>query len=85
MKQLKLTRKEYKQIKKMDHNDMQKFIVNMYMEGYKTGLSSSATVTPEQIEKIITDTKGVGEIKKKAIMEKITMLFETQERENGSL
>lgn len=76
IKQVELNRKRYRELKKLDHQQMQGFITNIYIEGYKEGLKSSASVRPEDIYKILIGTKGIGETKAKAAMEQITKLFE---------
>ena len=71
-----LNRKEYKNLKKLDRSQMQNFINNIYLEGYKEGLQSSSSVRPEDVYKLLIETKGIGEAKAQAAMEKITQLFE---------
>lgn len=71
-----ITRKEYKDIKKLDRTQMQNVINNIYLEGYKEGLKSSSSVRPEDIYKLLIETKGIGTAKAQAAMEKITQLFE---------
>ena len=71
---MKFTREIYKKIKAMDRKTMETFITETYNEGVEKGVGMS--VRPEQINEIIKNTKGVGETKRKAIMEQVTQLFE---------
>ena len=80
-KKIELNRKRYRELKKLDHSQMQAFITNMYLEGYKEGLKSSSSVRPEDIYTILIKTKGIGETKAQNAMEKITQLFEVYQKE----
>lgn len=80
MQEVTLTREEHRTIKNKNRTEMTKFLRNVYMEGWKDGLHNKAKVTPEDIYNIIKATKGVGETKRKAIMEKVTKLFEEEEQ-----
>ncbi len=71
---MKFTREVYKKIKAMDRKTMETFITETYNAGVEKGVGMS--VRPEQINEIIKNTKGVGETKRKAIMEQVTQLFE---------
>ncbi len=75
-KKVELNRKRYRELKKLDHNQMQNFISNIYLEGYREGLKGSSSVRPEDIYTVLIATKGIGEGKAQAAMEKITPLFE---------
>lgn len=70
----KFTREKYKEIKKMDRKTLEEFICDVYKEGLNNG--KRKVPTPEKINEIIKNTKGVGEGKRKAIMEEVTKLFE---------
>lgn len=76
-----LTREQCREIKKKDREELTKFIRNVYLEGWKDGTHNKVAVSPEAINKIIKDTKGVGEAKRRAIMEKVTKLFEMEDKE----
>lgn len=73
---IELTREQYRELKKKDRNGLTKFIENIYWEGFKAARKSPEKATPEAINEIIKKTKGVGEAKRKAIMEEVTKLFE---------
>lgn len=72
-----LTREKYKQIKKMDHSQMQIFITEIYKSGYADGKadSESKAVDLEALKEAISTSKGVGNVVYKNIMEKVEALF----------
>lgn len=78
MQKITLTREQCREIKKKSKDELIKFIKNVYWEGWKDGRKNAAAVSPEAIYNIIKNTKGIGEAKCKAIMEKVTMLFEQE-------
>lgn len=80
MQEITLNREQLREIKRKDNKALSKFIRNVYLEGYKEGLHNTPRVTPTAINKIIKNTKGVGEIKRKAIMDRVTLLFEKEEQ-----
>lgn len=69
-----INRKMYKKIKSMDRREMSDYVCNVYKEGVTAGIKRM--VTPEQINEEIKKVKGIGEVKRQAIMEKITQLYE---------
>jgi hypothetical protein len=69
-----INRKMYKKIKTMDRTEMAEYLTNLYQEGINAG--RKRMVTPEQINEEIKKVKGIGEVKRQAIMEKITQLYE---------
>ncbi|RGG63447.1 hypothetical protein DWW96_10925 [Eubacterium sp. AF17-7] len=69
-----MNRKMYKKIKTMDRREMAEYLTNLYQEGINAG--RKRMVTPEQINEEIKKVKGIGEVKRQAIMEKITQLYE---------
>ena len=69
-----INRKMYKKIKTMDRTEMAEYLTNLYQEGINAG--RNRMVTPEQINEEIKKVKGIGELKRQAIMEKITQLYE---------
>ena len=72
---IKLNRKEYKNLKKADRSQMQDFVNGIYIAGFQEG-STNNNVRPEDIYTLLINTKGIGEAKAQAAMEKITQLFE---------
>lgn len=76
-----ITRQQYKNIKKMDHVQMSKFYTRVWQDGFNDGIKAgkknkAAAVKPGDIEKTITDLKGIGEVRLKAIMQRIYKLYE---------
>nr|DAR98293.1 MAG TPA: transposase-like protein [Caudoviricetes sp.] len=76
-KGIKLNRVQYKNIKRMDHKQMEDFIVNMYNEGYEDGIKAAGNrVKPSDIASVLVDIKGVGTKKAAEIMAEINKLYE---------
>ncbi len=70
-----MTRKQYKSIKKYDHKQMDEFIAKIYEQGFKDGqMACSSDISMSDIEKILDSTKGIGEKRKAAIMNKFDLL-----------
>ena len=44
-KGIKLNREQYKNVKRMDHKQMETFVVNMYNAGYEDGKKTARTKT----------------------------------------
>lgn len=66
-----LTRKQYKAIKKMDHNDMNGWVASIYQSGYNDGRESAPGIDLEEVKKVILNIKGIGEKKAAAIIESL--------------
>lgn len=66
-----LTRKQYKSIKKMDHNDMETWVESIYQSGYNDGRKSVPGIDLEEVKKVILNIKGIGEKKAAAIIESL--------------
>lgn len=77
-KGLKLNREQYKRMKRMDHKQMEDFIVNMYNEGFEDGRKTAETarVKPSEIATAIMEVKGIGTKKAAEIMAVVNKLFE---------
>lgn len=73
-----ITRQQYKDIKKKDHQQMNAFLIRFWQDGYNDGLAAAkkANVSPADIENAISNIKGIGETKVKAVMQKIYKLYE---------
>jgi hypothetical protein len=73
----KITREQYKRYKRMDHKQMEDFIVNIYNEGYEDGKEAAGQkVKPSDIAAALVDIKGVGTKKIAEIMAAINKLYE---------
>lgn len=62
-KSFELNRKVYQSVKKMDHNQMNNFMQNMYDSGFKDGQASVPTLDIGLIKKVLLNVKGIGEKK----------------------
>lgn len=76
-KKIGITREQYKRFKRMDHKQMEDFIVNLYNEGYEDGKAAAGQrVKPSDIASVLVDIKGVGTKKAAEIMAAINKLYE---------
>jgi Fic family protein len=77
-KKMEITRQQYKDIKKKDHREMNEFLIRFWQDGYNDGLKAAkkTKISPAEIEQEISEIKGMGEVKTKAVMQKIYKLFE---------
>ena len=72
-KGIKLNREQYKNVKRMDHKQMETFVVNMYEDGKKT---AGSRVKPSDIAVAISEIKGIGTKKAAEIMAAVNKLYE---------
>lgn len=71
-----ITRAQYKILKRMDHKQMEKFIKNLYTEGYKEGKKAAQpSVKPSDIAEVLVGVKGIGIKKATEIMKVINELY----------
>lgn len=72
-----ITREQYKNVKRMDHKQMETFMINLYNEGFNDGKEATATkrVKPSDIAVAITEVKGIGTKKATEIMAAVNKLF----------
>ena len=77
-KGLQLNREQYKRVKRMDHKQIEDFIVKMYNEGYADGkqAAGSTRVKPSDIATAIMEVKGIGTKKAAEIMAVVNKLYE---------
>lgn len=59
-KNIVINRKEYERIKRMDHNQMNRYLMEIYKSGFGDGVASVPGVDLYGIEKILIDIKGLG-------------------------
>lgn len=63
-KDIVINRKEYQNIKKKDHNQMNVYLQNIYknayMDGFKDGTESVPGIDIAEIQKILLSIKGLG-------------------------
>ncbi len=72
MKQYELNRKEYKEVKKMDHGQMSDFCSRIYQRGYEAGKKASAGLSEAEIWEVVLGVKGIGEKKAEDIVHALT-------------
>ena len=76
-KGIKLNREQYKNVKRMDHKQMETFVVNMYNAGYEDGKKTAGSrVKPSDIAVAISEIKGIGTKKAAEIMAAVNKLYE---------
>lgn len=66
MKQYTLNRKTYKDVKRMDHQQMDAFCKNLYKAGHAEGL------TEDEVREVILGVKGIGPKKAEDIVNALT-------------
>lgn len=66
-----LTRKQYKSVKKMDHNDMDSWVASIYESGYNDGRNSVPRIDFEEAKEVLLSIKGIGEKKAAVIIESL--------------
>lgn len=70
-----LNRKTYKGIKKFDREQMENYLVNLYMEGYEDGRKDVPGIDISRIKGIVMSVKGVGEKRADEIVQRIEETF----------
>lgn len=72
-----ITREQYKSFKRMDHKQIENFIINLYNEGYEDGKEAAGKrVKPSDIAAAIMEVKGIGTKKAAEIMAAVNKLYE---------
>ncbi len=64
-KQMVLNRKMYKEIKKMDHQDMSNYLSRYYMNAYNQGKEDSEGLKADELREILLTVKGIGPAKQR--------------------
>ena len=62
MKQYVLSRKVYKDVKKMDHQQMDTFWRKLYETAYKDGRQDAEGLSEDDVKAVILSIKGIGSI-----------------------
>nr|DAR65024.1 MAG TPA: 5'-3' exonuclease [Caudoviricetes sp.] len=60
-KDIVINRKQYQNIKKMDHNQMNLYIQSIYKSGFEDGKAAVPGIDIKYIADIVRGVKGVGE------------------------
>lgn len=74
------TRKVYKDVKKMDHQQFDDFCTGIYREGFNDGRESVPGIDIAQVKETILGVKGIGEKKVQSIMDALEEKFEGGEK-----
>ena len=78
-KQIGITRQQYKDSKKKDHQQMEAFLIKFWQDGYKEGAAAKkGSVLPADIEGAIRGIKGMGETRVRAVMQCIYKLYQDE-------
>lgn len=67
-KDIVVNRKEYQNIRKMDHNQMNLYLQEIYKNGYTDGVKSVPGIDIAEIKKVLLGIKGLGEKRVEAIL-----------------
>lgn len=59
-KDIVINRKEYQNIRKMDHNQMNLYLQEIYKNGYAEGVKSVPGIDIAEIKKVLLSVKGLG-------------------------
>lgn len=68
-KDIVINRKEYQNIRKMDHNQMNLYLQEIYKSGYAEGVKSVPGIDIAEIKKTLLSVKGLGEKRVADILE----------------
>lgn len=81
-KDIVVNRKEYQNVKKMDHNQMNLYIQSIYksayMDGFKAGTESVPRIDIAEIQKVLLSIKGLGAKRVASILEALEKEFENE-------
>lgn len=91
-----ITRKQYKEIKKYDHGQMEDYLKDVYTLGYANGKEDAITALAEDkiedyqknveqaeaIEEKLKAVKGIGEAKLKAVMDVVLNVLNVEEADS---
>lgn len=59
-KDIVINRKEYQNIRKMDHNQMNLYLQEIYKSGYAEGVKSVPGIDIAEIKNVLLSVKGLG-------------------------
>ena len=72
MKRYEMNRKTYKEVKKMDHGQMESFCKDVYLSGYAAGKKEAEGLSESEVLQVILQVKGIGEKKANDIVAALT-------------
>lgn len=67
-KQMVLNRKMYKDIKRMDHQEMSNYLSRYYMNAYDQGKEDAEGLKADELREVLLTVKGIGPAKTENIM-----------------
>lgn len=70
-KQMVLNRKMYKDIKRMDHQEMSNYLSRFYMNAYDQGKEDAEGLKADEMKEVLLTVKGIGPAKTENIMEAV--------------
>ena len=77
-KDIVINRKEYQNIKKKNHNQMNLYIQSIYKSGYAEGVKSVPGIDIAEIKEVLLGIKGLGEKRVEAILAALEREFENE-------
>lgn len=76
IKGFQLNRKQYQQIRKMDHCQMTLYVESIYKSGFQDGMDAASGLTTAEIKEVLLQVKGIGEKKVDIIAEALEKAME---------
>jgi len=76
IEQYELNRKEYKDVKKMDHGQISDFCSRIYQRGYEAGKKASVGLSEVGLREVVLGVKDMGEKKAEDIVHALTSVQE---------
>lgn len=83
-KRIGTTREMWKKVRNLDHKAFDNWLIKYWQDAHAAALEQArkdkqTVVKPADIEKAISQVKGVGDIKLRAIMQQVYKLYEEAE------
>lgn len=78
-----LNRKQYNQIRKMDHCQLSAWVEAVYKNAFKDGKESAEGLGESEMKEVLLSVKGIGEKKDQDIMDAINSALNTKKNEKG--
>lgn len=75
-KKYNISREMYKGIKRMNSQEMNTFLTNVFNEGINAAVSNTNSITLEDLHTVISSVKGIGDKRIQEIDEAIKKLFQ---------
>lgn len=75
-----LNRKQYNQIKKMDHCHMSLWVEKVYKNAFNDGRASAEGLNESEMKEVLLSVKGIGEKKAMDIMEAIDSAMQAKSK-----